>query len=155
MMKNDKLIDTLNDLVQISKDGEEGFRVCAEDASERQAYYKTQFLERSQACGQSALELQNLVRALGGEPTNHTTVSGALHRQWINIKGAIVGKDDEAILNECERGEDAAVNAYRKALAEDLPSDVRLIVERQYQGVLANHDRVKALRDQVRAKKAA
>lgn len=154
-MKNDRLIDTLNDLIQISKDGEEGFRTCAEDASERQAYYKTQFLERSQACGQTVLELQNLVRALGGDPATHSSVSGTLHRQWVNIKSTIMGKDDEAILNECERGEDAAVHAYRKALSEDLPSDVRLIVERQYQGVLANHDRVKALRDQVRAKKAA
>jgi len=95
------------------------------------------------------------VRALGGAPAPRSSVSGTLHRQWVNIKSAIMGKDDEAILNECERGEDAAVNAYRKALSEDLPSDVRLIVERQYQGVLANHDRVKALRDQVRAKKAA
>jgi uncharacterized protein (TIGR02284 family) len=155
MMKNAQLIDTLNDLTKISKDGEEGFRACAEDASERQAYYKNQFLERSQSCGQTVLELQNLVRALGGEPADHSSVSGSLHRQWMNLKSAILGKDDEMILNECERGEDAAVNAYRKALAGDLPNDVRLIVERQYQGVLANHDRVKALRDQVRARKAA
>ncbi len=154
-MKNAQLIDTLNDLIQISKDGEEGFRACAEDASERQAYYKNQFLERSQSCGQTVLELQNLVRALGGDPATHSSVSGTLHRQWLNLKTAILGKDDEVILNECERGEDAAVNAYRKALSEELPSDVRLIIERQYQGVLANHDRVKALRDQVRARKAA
>ncbi|WP_034298702.1 PA2169 family four-helix-bundle protein [Herbaspirillum sp. RV1423] len=154
-MKNDRLIDTLNDLIQISRDGEEGFRVCAEDASERQVYYKNQFLERSQACGQTVLELQNMVRALGGDPVTHSSVSGALHRQWLNLRTAIMGKDDEVILNECERGEDAAVDAYRKALAEDLPSDVRLIIERQYQGVIVNHDRVHALRDQVRARKAA
>lgn len=154
-MKNNRVIDTLNDLIQISKDGEEGFRICAEDASERQASYKSQFLERSQACGQSVLELQNLVRTLGGDPATHTSMSGALHRQWLNIKTAIMGKDDEAILNECERGEDAAVNAYRKALSEDLPADIRLVIERQYQGVLTNHDRVKALRDQVRAKNTA
>jgi uncharacterized protein (TIGR02284 family) len=155
MMKNADLIDTLNDLIHISKDGQEGFRACAEDASERQAYYKNQFLERSQACGKSMLELQNLVRALGGDPATHSSVTGSLHRQWMNLKIALMGKDDEIILSECERGEDAAVNGYRKALSQDLPNDICLIIERQYQGVLANHDRVKALRDQVRARKAA
>ncbi|WP_050463843.1 PA2169 family four-helix-bundle protein [Herbaspirillum autotrophicum] len=154
-MNNDHLISTLNDLIQISRDGEEGFRTCAEDASERKAYYASMFLDRSRDCARTVQELQDLVRALGGEPATHSSVTGTLHRQWVNLKSALTGKDDESILNECERGEDAAVQAYRKALAQDLPNDVRLIVERQYQGVIANHDRVKALRDQVKARNAA
>lgn len=154
-MKNDQLIDTLNKLIQVSKDGEEGYRVCAENATEHYAYHKNQFLERSEAYSQMVLELQNLVRSLDGDPVTHSSVTGTLHRQWVHLKAAIVGKDDDMILSECERGEDASVNIYRKALAEDLPSHVRLIVERQYLSVLVNHDRVKALRDQVRAKKAA
>ena len=38
-----------------------------------------------------------------------------------------------------------------KALQKALPADVRQVVERQYQGVLRNHDQVKMLRDQFRA----
>lgn len=154
-MTNDHLISTLNDLIQISKDGEKGFRACADDAQERYVHYKEMFMSRATECAQTVLDLQDLVHRLGGEPTNHSTLGGALHRQWLNLKTAITGRDDEAILNECERGEDAAVHAYRKALSQDLPTDVRLIVERQYQGVLANHDKVRGLRNQVRARKAA
>jgi uncharacterized protein (TIGR02284 family) len=33
------------------------------------------------------------------------------------------------------------------ALKQDLPVDVRMIIERQYQGVKANHDRVRDLRN--------
>ena len=47
---------------------------------------------------------------------------------------------------ECEKGEDAAKKAYQDALAKDLPPDVRSMVERQYQGVKENHDRVRDLR---------
>ncbi|WDZ97140.1 PA2169 family four-helix-bundle protein [Herbaspirillum sp. WKF16] len=154
-MTNDHLISTLNDLIQISKDGEKGFRTCAEDAEERYANYKEMFSARAVECAQTVLDLQDLVHRLGGEPANHSTFGGTLHRQWIHLKSAITGRDDEAILNECERGEDAAVHAYRKALSQDLPNDVRLIVERQYQGVLANHDKVRGLCNQVRARKAA
>jgi len=51
------------------------------------------------------------------------------------------------VLNECERGEDVAKQVYGDALKKDLPMDVRSMVERQYQGVLENHDRVKAMRN--------
>ncbi|HEY4317617.1 MAG TPA: PA2169 family four-helix-bundle protein [Herbaspirillum sp.] len=151
-MTNDDVISVLNDLIQTSKDGEEGFRTCAEDASERDAQLKMMFQERSRSCAAAASELQELVRALGGDPTTHGSVGGSMHRQWLNIKSMITGKDDEAVLNECERGEDAALKSYREALQKDLPANIRMVVERQYQGVLANHDRVKALRDQVRVK---
>lgn len=154
-MDNDDVISTLNDLIETSKDGQEGFRVCAEDAEQRDAQFKALFLERSHGCAAAAAELQELVRALGGNPAEHGTVSGSLHRQWVNIKSLITGKDDEAVLNECERGEDVALKAYREALQKDLPANIRMVVERQYQGVLANHDRVKSLRDQVRLKNAA
>ena len=154
-MTNDHLISTLNDLIQISMDGEKGFRACADDAQEHYIPYKDTFMARATECAQTVLDLQDLVRRLGGEPASHSTLGGALHRQWVNLKSAITGRDDESILEECERGEDAAVNAYRKALSEDLPTDIRLLIERQYQGVLANHDKVKSLRNEVRARKAA
>jgi uncharacterized protein (TIGR02284 family) len=55
--------------------------------------------------------------------------------------------NEHAVLAECERGEDAAKYAYEAALKQDLPMDVRTIIERQYQGVQANHDRVRDLRN--------
>jgi uncharacterized protein (TIGR02284 family) len=145
-MKNDDVISTLNDLIETSKDGEEGFRTCCEDATDTKL--KSVFADRAQKCAQAAQELQALVRAKGGDPETTSSVSAALHRRWLDIKSAILGKNDEAILNECERGEDVAVRSYRNALDKDLPSDIRTVVERQYQGVLKNHDMVKSLREQ-------
>jgi uncharacterized protein (TIGR02284 family) len=55
--------------------------------------------------------------------------------------------DEAAILEECERGEDAAKRSYGAALKKDLPMDVRTIVERQYNGVKQNHDRVRERRN--------
>jgi uncharacterized protein (TIGR02284 family) len=152
IMTNDDVTTVLNDLIQTSKDGEEGFRECAEDARQCDAQFKSMFEDRSRGCAAAASELQELVRALGGDPVKHGSVSGSMHRQWLNIKSMIAGKDDVAVLNECERGEDAALKSYRAALQKDLPANIRMVVERQYQGVLANHDRVKSLRDQMREK---
>ena len=150
-MDNDDVISTLNDLIETCKDGEEGFRQCAEGISDPQI--KNLFVDRAQACSSSAGELQELVSSCGGDPETKSSISGSMHRRWIDIKSAVTGKDDEAILNECERGEDVAVSSYRKALEKDLPANIRSVVERQYNGVLRNHDQVKSLRDQVRTAK--
>ncbi len=150
-MDNDDVISTLNDLIETCKDGQEGFRTCAEDISDSQV--KKLFMDRAQSCATAASELQELVRSCGGDPETSSSLSGTLHRRWVDIKSAVTGKDDEAILNECERGEDVAVSSYRKALEKDLPMNIKSVVERQYNGVLRNHDQVKALRDQIRTAK--
>lgn len=150
-MNNDDVISTLNDLIETCKDGEEGFRTCAEDIKDAQM--KSFFTNRAQSCAEAAAELQQEVRAMGGNPETSSSIGGALHRRWVDIKGMVTGKDDEAILNECERGEDVAKRSYETALGKPLPANIKAIVERQYNGVLKNHDQVKAMRNQVRAAK--
>lgn len=142
---NDQVISTLNDIIETCKDGEEGFRTCAENVED--SALKDIFTERSQRCAESVKELQNEVRRLGGDPDTHGSVSGALRRGWLNVKSAITGKDEAAVLAECERGEDVALQHYQDALREDLPSDVRNLIERQYQGVMANYELVRSLQD--------
>lgn len=148
-MDNKDVISVLNDLIETSKDGEKGFSECAEDVKEPRL--KSFFTQRSQDCGSAAAELQQLVRGLGGDPETSSSVSGALHRGWVDLKSLLTGKSEEAILNECERGEDVALKAYRDALQKDLPSNVRSVLEKQLQGVQRNHDQVKSLRDAARA----
>lgn len=148
-MDNDDVISTLNKLIETSKDGEEGFKTCAENASDPQL--QAFFFNRAQTCTTAVIELQRLVRAHGGDPENRGDFGGALHRRWVDIKGLVTGKDDKAVLKECERGEDVAVTSYRNALEKDLPPDVRSVVEKQYRGVQKNHDEVKKLRDRYRS----
>jgi uncharacterized protein (TIGR02284 family) len=144
-MDKDDVVSTLNDLIETCKDGEKGFTTCAEKVSNPEV--KAMLSEGAQRCRESARELQSEVRRLGGDPDTGGSVSGALHRGWSSLKSGITGNDDRAILEEVERGEDVAVASYRNALNEDLPSDIRAIVERQYHGAEKNHLRVRALRD--------
>lgn len=153
MEDNDDIISTLNDLIEVSKDGEEGFRSSAENVDDPKL--KAFFLRRSQEVAASVQELQELVRSLGGEPASSTSLSGALHRRWIDIKTALTSNDTLAVLNETERGEDVALATYRKAAEKDLPTHVRFVVVRQLEGAKRNHDEVKQLRDAARAEAAA
>jgi uncharacterized protein (TIGR02284 family) len=149
-MDTKETISVLNDLIETSKDGEKGFTECANDL--HTAALKSTMVKRSEECATAAAELQQLVRSLGGKPEKDTSLSGDLHRRWVGLKDLVTGKDDTSILNECERGEDVAKESYKKALEKELPPNVSEVVEKQYQGLLRNHDQVKALRDAARAK---
>lgn len=144
VMKPDQVISTLNSLIELNRDGQKGFQEAAEKIDAPQI--KTFFFEQSRSRAHFVGELQTLVHSLGDEPDNTGTVSGALHRGWMNLKSAL-GGGDPAILAATETGEDHTTNEYRKALAKTLPSDMRDIVERQFQSVKQAHDKVRALRD--------
>jgi uncharacterized protein (TIGR02284 family) len=143
---SEKSRHVLNNLIEICKDGQHGFQTAADDAKDetlmelfrRYAAQRTAFIA----------ELQERVRLLGGEPDKHGTVTGTLHRGWINLKAAISSNEPHAVLEECERGEDAAVKTYREALAEtELDAETRSVIQRQANEVQLAHDRVKQLRD--------
>lgn len=147
---SDKVISVLNDLVETTKDGELGFRAAAEDTVNTEL--RATFLRRAEDCAAGAAELQQLITRLGGEPEKSGSLAGAMHRGWINLKASVSGRPDIAILEECERGEDVAKARYRKALDDGLPEDILTVVQRQYEGVVRNHDQIRNLRDHYRAR---
>ena len=147
-MAYEDTVDTLNKLIETAKDGEYGFRTSAEYL--KSVDMKQLFLRRADECRQAVTELQSLVVQYGGTAEDSGTTAGAMHRGWVAVKGALSGYSDKAILEETERGEDTAMDSYREALQQDLPSDARTLIERQFEGVKRNHAQVRALRDQAR-----
>lgn len=147
-ISNDKNISVLNDLIETCKDGQHGFTTAAKDAKD--AELTRVFTQYAAQRGNYIAELQQRVRELGGDPDKHGSISGSLHRGWMNVKSAVTTNEPHAVLAECERGEDAAVKNYREALqGAELDMDTRTIVQRQAAGVQEAHDRIKQLRDSV------
>jgi uncharacterized protein (TIGR02284 family) len=134
---------TLNQLIQICKDGEGGFLTAAgavEDLNLRRL-----FESYSQQRAEFAAELQLEVRRMAEDPVDSGHATAALHRSWIDIKAGITGRDEGAIISECERGEDTAVREYQQALDSELPADLRTIVERQFLQIKEAHDQIRSL----------
>jgi uncharacterized protein (TIGR02284 family) len=144
-MENAEVIATLNNLAEISRDGEKGFATAADDVQDPQL--KTIFRTAAERCADGARELETQITEMGGEPAHSGSTFGAFHRAWTSLKSMLTGRSDKAILEEVERGEDVAKKAYEEAMAKPLPPQVRVIVNRQYRGVRENHDRVRDLRD--------
>ncbi|MET3376466.1 uncharacterized protein (TIGR02284 family) [Variovorax boronicumulans] len=151
-LSNDEVVDVLNDLLENTRDGEFGFRTCAEEVEAGRL--KEVFASRAAQCQAAASQLVGLISTYGGKPADGGTAAGALHRGWVHLKGALGANSELSILEECERGEDAAVARYRKALKQSLPVAVRQILQVQAQGAQRNHDQIRDLRNAAREAKA-
>ncbi len=149
VVDNSAMIDILNDLLEICRDGEFGFNACAEHTQGESL--RNLFKQHARECRDAAGDLQEQVIRLGGEPVRGGSTSGALHRGWVAVCGTLKGHTDQAMLDESERGEDIALEHYRHALSQPLSLTVRALVQRQLDGVKANHDQLKGIRDMHRS----
>jgi uncharacterized protein (TIGR02284 family) len=140
---NGDVISILNGLIETCKDGEKGFRTAAEGLSNGDL--ATLFLNYAEQRASFAAELQAEVRRLGGDPETGGSAMGAVHRGWMDIKAAVAGRDEGAVIAEAERGEDHSVKEYRQALEKSLPTTIQTIVENQYIHVRDAHDHIRAL----------
>jgi uncharacterized protein (TIGR02284 family) len=153
MQISENAVDVINDLIEINNDRVEGFEKAAADLEEENAGLRTVFAKLADDSRQHVLDLTELAQNNDILPVVGGSTSGALHRAWLDVKAVFTGGDLEAVLNECERGEDAIKEAYENALSEDNDLSPELIAMLQQQQLVVNggHDLIKSLRDQVEA----
>lgn len=152
-MTNRELVALLQNLIDISTDGEKGFDVAASHARDPQL--NALFVKLSQECATGARQLQKVIGSCGCEPKVRGSMVGALHRRWMNLKQSVGERGEQALLEECERGEHHAKGHFAHALTAKLPPDVRELVQRLHDGTVRHHDQVRELRDEARRKAAA
>jgi uncharacterized protein (TIGR02284 family) len=142
----DKLIknatEQLNNLIQVCLDGEEGYSQACEDVSCNQLH--AIFREYAQQRAEFVADLQNQVIKYGADPKVEGSLIGSMHRGWMHAKSAIPSSDDTDIINECIRGDEAALADYEAALDTQLPKVVKDLVYRQYILIRATCDRIRA-----------
>lgn len=143
-MESGAIVKELNSLVKTCKDSEYGFQSCGERVISRAL--RDLFICRSADCRKSAAELQHVVWELGGVPEEGGSALGTAKREWISLRSALFDYDDAAMLDECHKGEEAAMARYRGLLSDALPPEVRDVVLRQYEGIRRHHEHLCILR---------
>lgn len=124
-------VDVLNHLLERNYDAEKGYKKAAEDIEN--SLLKDFFKDYSGQRYSFGHEIKEEIRQMNGEPDKGSSVKGDLHRTWIDVKSLLTGKDDEAVVKECIRGETTALEDYEDALRRnDLPPSTRQVVQRQH-----------------------
>lgn len=138
-------ITALNTLTATTIDSVNGYEHSAKNVdSER---LRELFRKRADERQQVVEQLRGEVRRLGGNPEDDGSILGKTHQLFEDLKAAVTGNDEKAIINEVERGEDYIKAKYETALKSDaLSSECRAVVEQAFQSVRAGHDQISQIK---------
>jgi uncharacterized protein (TIGR02284 family) len=138
-------ISTLNTLIATTIDSITGYENSAKDIEGER--FREIFRQRADERQQVVEQLRAEVRRLGGNPEDGGSFMGKTHQRFEDLKSAITGGDDQAIVNEVERGEDYLKEKFESALSSGtLSGEARSVVERCYQSVRSGHDQISQLK---------
>ncbi|MFN3456654.1 MAG: ferritin-like domain-containing protein [Novosphingobium sp.] len=142
-------VTVLNTLIATLLDSVEGYQKSAEDLDNPQ--YRQLFLDRARERQAVVTKLQAAVGQLGGNPEDDSSTMGAIHRAFVDLKSAVMGRDDQAIINEVERGEDYLKEKFETAMKNaDLSAVARQAVNEAWGSVREGHDQMRNLKHGLR-----
>ena len=145
MIGSDNDVSTLNSLIKTTIDSVNGYQESAEAVENPR--FREMFQEMARDRQQVVPKLQAEVSRMGGNPEDDGSTAAAMHRGWVDLKSAITGRDDKAIINEVERGEDFIKEKFETAInSGDLSAECRATVQQCYESVRRGHDRVRDLK---------
>jgi uncharacterized protein (TIGR02284 family) len=145
MAEHSEQISTLNTLIATTIDSINGYEDSAQNIDNERL--REIFRQRANERQEVVENLRSEVRRLGGNPEDDGTFLGKAHQRFEDLKAAITGRDEKAIINEVERGEDYLKGKFEAALnGNTLSGDSRAAVERCFQSVRSGHDQMSQLK---------
>ena len=145
MAEHSGAISTLNTLIATTIDSITGYEDSAQNIDNDR--FREIFRQRANERQQIVEQLRSEVRRLGGEPEDGGSFMGKAHQRFEDLKAAITGRDEKAIINEVERGEDYLKDKWQTALQSgELKGESHDLVERCYQSVKSGHDQMSQLK---------
>jgi len=144
---HDEVVNNLNELLEKNYDAEKGFRKALEDTDNHglKNFFKQQAVIRNRF----KTEIEKSLHDLNAHPDfKKGSTTGTLHRVWIDIKTALSGNDDEAVLEECIRGEKASIKEYEEKLKKThFPPNIKTMLTAQLMEIKNTISTVKRLED--------
>lgn len=147
-MNNDikEIEDSINDIIQKNEDAIKGYEKAAENSEEigLKSYFQNKSIERRNFL----VELKAAAPALKTRDDIDGSVTGAMHRTWMDVKTFFSGDSDEAMLEEAIRGDKAAINEYNEVLGDThLPLEAAAVIRKQRDWLMDDLKTIKTLED--------
>ncbi len=140
----ENLVDSLQSLLEKNYDAEKGFKNAITNAKDEnlKSYLKSQVVLRNRF----ATELDRELHSLNEKPKESGSVVGSLHRTWMDLKSSVAGNNDEAVLEECIRGEKASEDEYSTILNENhFPPKIESVLNNHLTEIRQTLSQVKTL----------
>lgn len=130
MEDRNKAVHKLNQLLEKNIEAEKGYNKAAEQADN--GLLKKILIMEADKRHYFGDKIKDEIVKLGGMPEKEESTASKVHRTWIDIKAALSGNNDKSIVEECRRGDKAAMDEYEEVLKDsELTASSRKVVQQQ------------------------
>jgi len=136
MKYSEKISNKLNELLVKNYDAEKGYLNAIENVDNKnlKMFFKRRASERSEF----AKDLRTEILRYGEIPENDGSFKGTMHRNWTSLKATFSSNNEEAVLEEAIRGEEASLEEYNEILADStLPPTIDSLLTKQKTAIQA------------------
>lgn len=140
--RNDVAVDILQQLIALNIDGASAYETAAELLTNDQ--YADMCRDFSKQRNEFADELRAMAHRYGGLATEKESMNGLLQDAWMNLRN-LIDSNDAAVITECDRSDELAINLYFESIDAPLPEDVEQLIRRQFGELKGEHERVHRL----------
>jgi len=147
MSDNEKAVEKLNNLLEKNYDARNGYKKAMESVEDPSL--RNYFEHRSAQRSAFANELHDRIRSCGGTPKESGSVTGSLHRTWMDVRSSLAGDNkEEAILKECIRGDKASAEEYREAMEKDyIDAETKALIQQEKANVEQALSEIRSMED--------
>lgn len=143
-MKNQKEVQSdVNHLLEVCNERIEGYQNAAKNVKD--AELKSVFEKYAQQTKKFEEELLPFSDKSSAEEAG-TRVIADTWRVWMDMKSALTDGSREALVKASITGEEAAIRNYEDELDEDIPMDLRSVLERQLSEIKSAYEHIKTFR---------
>ena len=138
------MVTVLNKLLRTCYDSQHGYKLAAEHLSG--SILSRTLTDYSAQRGRSASELVDEIIKYCGLPVQPDDLVQNVKRGWANLTDALSRKDEKAIIEECRKGDEHAMEQYESILTENLPPITKSLLLKHYEGMRQSVNRLKVLK---------
>lgn len=144
-------LSKIKSLHQINVDSTEGWKTAIEQIEHTEL--QSMFRDIQSHREQQAAELASYLQSHGAEVDGDTSFLSGVHRWWLDARQALSARDNTAIVCEADRGEESILAKYQELVDDEAvkASSLHPVLQRQLQQVDADHNRVHAMMDRLKA----
>ncbi|SHJ11042.1 ferritin-like domain-containing protein [Aquimarina spongiae] len=143
---SEKVGGKLNDLLEKTYDAEKGFKKAADNV--KHSGLKNYFNQKAQERHDFGYALKAEIKSFGQPVDNGGSITGTMHRAWMDVKSVLSKDNEESMLEEAIRGEEATVEEYNDVLSETtLPPSTQTILTQQKNKIMNGLSSIRRLED--------
>lgn len=141
-------LSALQTLCEVCQQMEADFRSAAQQSQAQDV--RALLRRRAEESRTAATELQAHVHRLNKRAPRELQPEDRSGALWLAARSTLASHTDQALLELCERQEDAALESYSEALALELEPAAREVLQQQKMQMRSQHELLRAMRDRLR-----